>query len=155
MAGIEGLYTTICLLLACIPFAGKGINWMVVACMMAIGCSYFLAASVRMVSEENMKYRKTDFSLYRELCLPIWYRVLSGIARISRIVLLLTGFYWSDFAGDAVGKWMEWYWYVLPGAGVILLIVLHHVMMRHNISVVDMGDYNWKAANDKAVEYEY
>lgn len=151
---VFGVYLTVCLLFSCIPYEDGQVNRMEVSCMLAVGISYLLKTRERIVAEENAVYRRYEPFLYRQECCPLWYREMYGIAAVLRAVLLAVSFFWCNLYDLAEGNPAdERQWCVGLAAGLAVLLILHSLMMRHSISIVDMGDYNGK--RDKAVEHEY
>ena len=116
---------------------------------------FFYTAEQNMI-KENVGYRQVGFSLYRELCCPKWYRVIQKLSWVLRVGLCITGVVFSDVSKD-----MPWNISMVTGCVVVELVItavlvfIHIFLIRHDLAVLDMGDYKRKADEEGAVRYEH
>lgn len=154
ISGAFGLYLTVCLLSCYILYKSRSVNRVGTGCMLVIGVSYFLKTREQLVAEENAACRRYEISLYRKWCCPLWYREINNMAVILRTAILIISYYWCDLYDGTEGVPADsGQWILGLAAGLAVLFLFHILMMRHSISIVDMGDYGGK--RDKAVEHEY
>ena len=153
LAGVLGVNVILILFICCIPRGEQVWNFNLVFLVMVLGIDLFLYTAEQYVAKENTGNRQVGLSLYREICCPKWYRILFKTGWVIRIALIISGGAMEVTPINIILTSVVWTG--ITAASLMLLGIIHIFLIRHDLAVLDMGDYKRKADEEGVVRYEH